>query len=228
MSDAVTTRERLPPFTPNVDMGLPVDGAIRRFLSASILFLTLDCVAAAQAPTQHLVLAFAESTLHPAVIHAAVAEATDIWAPYGVAVELAAPCGSAPDDAETLTVAIARSVTPDAEPWHGTLGVIIFDASGAPHPRMTVYIDRLMDLISGAPIWLANEQHWPRALRDRVIGRALGRVIAHEIGHFVLRSRDHASSGLMRRVQGADELIAPDRSRFALWRPRSTTRTVTR
>lgn len=206
-------------------MGLPVRAAIRRFLSAPILFLALDCVAAAQTPTQHLALAFAESTLQPAVIRAAAAEAADIWAPYGVAVELAAPCGSASDAMETLTVAIARSVAPEAEPWHGTLGVIIFDANGVPHPRMTVYFDRLMELISVAPIWLANEQHWPRALRDKVIGRALGRVIAHEIGHFVLRSRDHASSGLMRRVQGADELIAPDRSHFALWRP--STRTVT-
>lgn len=207
-------------------MGLPVRAAIRRFLAASILFLALDCVAAAQTPTQHLALAFAESTLQSAVIRAAAAEAADIWAPYGVAVEVAAPCGSAPDDTETLTVAIARSVSPESEPWHATLGVIIFDANGAPHPRMTVYFDRLMELISGAPTWLANEPHWPRALRDKVIGRALGRVIAHEIGHFVLRSRDHASSGLMRRVQGADELIAPDRSRFALWRP--STRTVTR
>lgn len=217
--------ERLRPLTPNVDMGLSVQAATRRFLSASILLLALDRVAAAQAPT-HLALAFPpESTLQSTVIRAAAAEAADIWAPYGVAVDLAAPWGSAPDDTETLTVAIARSASPDSEPWHGTLGVIIFDAGGAPRPRMTVYFDRLIELISGAPAWIANEQHWPRALRDRVIGRALGRVIAHEIGHFVLRSRDHASSGLMRRVQGADELIAPDRSRFALWRP--ATRTMT-
>jgi hypothetical protein len=227
MFNAAPAAERLRPLTPNVDMGLPVGAATRRFLSAFLLLLALDRVAAAQAPTQHLALVFPpESTLQPTVIRAAAAEAADIWAPNGVAVDLAAPWGSAPDDSETLTVAIARSLSTDPEPWHGTLGVIIFDASGAPRPRMTVYFDRLMELISGAPIWIANEQHWPRALRDKVIGRALGRVIAHEIGHFVLRSRDHASNGLMRRVQGSDELIAPDRSRFALWRP--ATRTVTR
>ena len=88
---------------------------------------------------------------------------------------------------------------------------------------MTVYFDRMMELISGARSDRQRAKPGP-APRDRS-SDALGRVIAHEVGHFVLRSRDHASNGLMRKVQGADDLIAPDRSRFALWRP--TTRVMT-
>jgi hypothetical protein len=207
--------ERLWPLPANVIMRT---AAIRRFLFAFILVLAVDRVAFAQAPV-HLTLAFApESALPPGVVRAASAEAADIWAAYGVAVDLAAPCGLAPDHPETLTVMIKKS-SPSTEPWHGTLGTIGFDADGVPHPSMTVYFDRLIELISTAPTWTANERQWPRALRQQIIGRALGRIIAHEIGHFVLRSRDHASSGLMRRVQASDDLIAPDRSRFALWRP---------
>lgn len=46
-----------------------------------------------------------------------------------------------------------------------------------------------------------------------MIARVLGRVLAHEIGHYVLRSPGHAPSGLMRAVQTASELgeIAPVR-----------------
>jgi hypothetical protein len=56
-------------------------------------------------------------------------------------------------------------------------------------------------------------------LRDQVFGRVLGRVLAHEIGHYVLRSPRHAVDGLMRSVQLADDLVAPSRHRFALTAP---------
>jgi hypothetical protein len=192
--------------------------AVRRFLSVSILFLAADRVAFAQAPV-HLLLEFTpESALQPAVIAAASAEAANIWAPYGVAVDVAGTCRVAPDHAETLTITIRRS-SPSSEQWQGTLGTIVFDVDGAPQPFVTVYFDRLMELISNAPTWVTNERLWPRALRQQIVGRALGRVIAHEIGHFVLRSREHASGGLMRKVHASDELIAPDRTRFALSRP---------
>jgi hypothetical protein len=112
-------------------MGVSVQATVRRFLSASILFLALGRVAAAQAPT-HLALVFPpDSTLQPAVIRAAAAEAADIWAPYGVAVDLAPPWGSAPDDTETLAVAIARSASPDSE-LARTLGVIFWTPAALP------------------------------------------------------------------------------------------------
>lgn len=44
----------------------------------------------------------------------------------------------------------------------------------------------------------------------------LGRVLAHEIGHYVLRSPQHAADGLMRSLQLADDLVAPSRQRLSL------------
>jgi Zn-dependent protease with chaperone function len=52
-----------------------------------------------------------------------------------------------------------------------------------------------------------------------VLGRVLGRVLAHEIGHYVLRSPRHASGGLMASLQFADDLIALSRHRFMLTAP---------
>jgi hypothetical protein len=40
------------------------------------------------------------------------------------------------------------------------------------------------------------------------MGRVLGRALAHEIGHYLLGTREHSRSGLMRAAQGIDELMA--------------------
>jgi len=53
-------------------------------------------------------------------------------------------------------------------------------------------------------------------LHDLLPGRVLGRALAHEIGHFLLQSRDHAATGLMRARQWTPDLVPPDRRRFGL------------
>ena len=57
---------------------------------------------------------------------------------------------------------------------------------------------------------------WPPAVRDDLIGRALGRVLAHEIGHYLLILRSHTPDGLMQPSFKAAALVAPDRGAFAL------------
>jgi hypothetical protein len=44
----------------------------------------------------------------------------------------------------------------------------------------------------------------------------LGRALAHAIGHFLLRSRDHSPRGLMRSRHAVRELVSVDRRRFFL------------
>src|SRR5262249_19924401 len=56
----------------------------------------------------------------------------------------------------------------------------------------------------------------PGLLRERAIGRAVGRVLAHELGHYLLRSRWHARSGLMRAAHNTADLVGPERAMFAL------------
>lgn len=61
-----------------------------------------------------------------------------------------------------------------------------------------------------------HESQWPRSLRNFVLGRIIGRVVAHEIGHWLLQTRDHSSSGLMRAVQQTRELADPARVNYTL------------
>jgi hypothetical protein len=52
----------------------------------------------------------------------------------------------------------------------------------------------------------------PARDRDALLGRALGRVTAYELYHILLRTTDHAASGLSRAEQASPELLAPQGS----------------
>jgi hypothetical protein len=54
------------------------------------------------------------------------------------------------------------------------------------------------------------------AFRQTRTGRLLGRVVAHELGHVLLRTRMHTSSGLMRRVYGLADVLSDDEQTTAL------------
>lgn len=59
--------------------------------------------------------------------------------------------------------------------------------------------------------------------REELLGRALGRVVAHEIYHMVLRTREHSSSGASRPCFRPSDLTAADfefdRATVALLQP---------
>jgi len=71
------------------------------------------------------------------------------------------------------------------------LGYSLFDGKGV-SGFATVYVDRVD--------WLARRAQYPRA-------PLLGRAIAHEIGHLLLRSNAHTQTGLMREVWTAEQVV---------------------
>jgi hypothetical protein len=71
-------------------------------------------------------------------------------------------------------------------------------------------------LVSTVTLLGNHDKVWPKALYDLVTGRVLGRALAHEIGHFLLRSREHSRKGLMRPRHQVPDLVGADRSRFVL------------
>src|SRR5262245_14365856 len=166
----------------------------------------------------HVTLVFApEHRLGPAVERYAVGEAAAIWAPYGVVVTTdETACESRHSD---LRLAVVMSAAPaGGAVWEMPLGAVNFDDAGTPFSSIAVFIERLVRLLQEARLWNLAASDWPSALRDGVFGRAIGRVLAHEIGHVLLRSKAHAERGLMRPVQRADELVDPARNRYRLIR----------
>ena len=60
----------------------------------------------------------------------------------------------------------------------------------------------------------------PRALQHDLMGRMLGRAVAHELGHYLFRSREHADAGLMRAMLRTDELVGLTDRPFRVVPPR--------
>jgi hypothetical protein len=46
-------------------------------------------------------------------------------------------------------------------------------------------------------------------LQTRLLGQAIGRVTAHELGHFLLQRAVHAREGLLRPQYSTQDLIEP-------------------
>ena len=138
------------------------------------------------------------------LVHRICAEASDIWESGGIAfachrVGSEAEAGGWPLD---ITIDDRRArVEPE-----GALGWITFTAS---RPDRSIHLSRARadDLVRTTP-----------GLNDKTInsheillGRALGRALAHELGHYFLQSKAHTSRGLMRRVWSSVDSFAVSR-----------------
>ena len=162
----------------------------------------------------HVDLAVDRGTTSPQMTHAALAEARAIWSPYGVDVREAGCSAAAFERSIQLHVAVLPRHRADTS--EGAIGSIEF-AVVTPRPNVSLYVQDVDDLVTAT---LGGEvRAWPAAERDNVEGRALGRALAHEIGHYLLRSRQHAPFGLMRATQPVPVLIDRDRRRLRLSTP---------
>lgn len=142
-------------------------------------------------------------------------EATSIWKASGVTVrwtfdvDPAIP-GDVPSDVQVI---VTR-----AEPGEGLAGrrplAAIQFIDGAPTTRITAFPREAERLLSS--IYLDDRllAHRPSALRERTLGRVLGRAVAHEVGHFLFRTSHHTDRGLMRANHRTDDLIGPSRGPF--------------
>jgi hypothetical protein len=142
-------------------------------------------------------------------------EASWIWAPYRVRIEWPTATG---------TAGCARpQVSFD----------VLVDRQRSRGPKIVLGSTRLAaSIIRHAPVYIhhgATEQvleslsvgHVVRLLQRLKtapvdLGRALGRVLAHEIGHVVLAAARHQRQGLMRASFSAEDLIRPQRWSYTL------------
>ena len=56
----------------------------------------------------------------------------------------------------------------------------------------------------------------PIAQRETLLARAMGRALAHELGHYLLASKAHTERGLMKAIPTAVELFMPDSRPFRI------------
>jgi hypothetical protein len=137
-------------------------------------------------------------------------EAKAIWGPADIAIDWHRITSKNMAAAWQLTVTIDDEKEGFAG-GRGALGWIPFTADG---PAPTIHLSRANAeaLIRQTPGVTAVTI----GVREILIGRALGRALSHEIGHYLLKSRVHTPRGLMRANWPSDELLSSDRRGFEL------------
>jgi hypothetical protein len=150
-------------------------------------------------------------------LEAALEEAAAIWAPHGVVV-LAASAVPAVDRGEgevTIKVLLrdapANRVDGRTTSGYRALASLVFLGPTDPGRVMFVSLRSARQTARAAKL-----ERWPAAMQERLAARLLGRAIAHELGHYLLATREHSERGLMRAAFDRRDVLADDLSRFRL------------
>jgi hypothetical protein len=136
------------------------------------------------------------------VLQLAFDEARAVWRPYGVMLL------NVPADAHACVSVAVQDGPVAARPGEASLvplGAMRFGADGAPTREMRLSMGSTEALLRDSASRIDGAD-MPSVVHDQLIGRALGRVLAHEMGHFLLRFPAHVAAGLMAAQQTVDDL----------------------
>jgi len=146
--------------------------------------------------------------LPPALVSALLDEASAIWSAAGVRFEWRGA------EAAGIRVLIGGGGSAANEPL--PLGWIAFDDDGRPAPQIFLSYTNALTLLSGARNAVGRVQ-WMTLAQQRIyLSRALGRALAHELGHYLFATKQHTATGLMKARHSSDDLFGPDRRPFEI------------
>jgi hypothetical protein len=154
-------------------------------------------------------------TVHiaPATLTATTHEVATIWAAAGWRVNVAAPDNARPSaPSRRLIPVVIRQIVdlPHGERSRGGRGQRMawlgLDPEGCPASAIEVSMTRVTTATMSAEYIGHDVRMLPNFVKEALLGRALGRVIAHEIGHWLF-GREHAADGLMKPILTPDDLV---------------------
>jgi hypothetical protein len=146
-------------------------------------------------------------------LEAARREAAGIWAGAGLSlVWLQPPVTLDPADGPVVVVMVRRMLVRRPEeparasaPGRLPLGWVPFGRHG-PANLIELSFATITSRVMGASVSGRRVSDLPRLWQQPLVGRALGRVLAHEIGHW-RRGRGHTANGRMKAVLRGHELV---------------------
>jgi hypothetical protein len=140
-------------------------------------------------------------------------EATGIWKPYGVRLVWNEAAGSTAHGLQLVAMLEARFGRGGLPPSATVLGRSSIDLESPILRPIHVSFDATDAVLTmGRSLPETGRQ----IVHDHELARALGRVLAHELGHVLLGAPYHDAEGLMRAVYRPSELADPDRAQFRL------------
>jgi hypothetical protein len=155
-------------------------------------------------------------------------ETGKIWRAAGVTflwrrtAQIAVPDPRIPDTGPLLPTALRVVIgneTGVARDHRTPLGWIVFEADGAPQQQVYLSYRNALTLLIASRVVAGSIEQMPLLRREVLIARAMGRALAHELGHYLLASKVHTRRGLLQASRTAGELFAEERSGFRvdLW-----------
>jgi hypothetical protein len=158
-----------------------------------------------------------DASIKSRVIPADLKNETDVlWRPYGIHFEWTdSPAPEVPPSGLALEVILERRILdePGLPKWTTVLGFAPVKLNGPSARPIRVSLDATERVLALRSV-SRTSSGW--LVADHDLGRALGRVLAHEIGHVLLGAPYHDEVGLMRARFYPDELGGPDRTSFQL------------
>lgn len=148
----------------------------------------------------------------PSVLAAAAREASAIWAAAGITLVWAHNGPGRRMRSEDILVMVRDRLArhPQTElraARRRTLGRIIRVSEDQPGRVIEVALPAIVETIRTESMFSEPIASLPAVARDLALGRAAGRVAAHEIGHWLF-GRGHAASGLMRASIQSRDLVS--------------------
>ena len=145
----------------------------------------------------------------------AMDQVREIWSTVGITVTSGRYGDLANPGAATISIRLVGAPPRKANDFT-VLAWVIPGESGTIPPAMFVSVSGIVQLLSAADYRGRPLSQRPQAIRDRVIAQAIGRAIAHEIGHFVQQSAQHTPGGLMRPRYSTFDLIGESLEPFGV------------
>jgi hypothetical protein len=148
----------------------------------------------------------------PRLVSMLLAETDAIWRPTGVEFAWQVGRSSIPTRLR-VTIDGARRPEPAGD-W--ALGWVTFDDDVSPTPEVHLSYTSALDLMMDSRGVIGPVDRMPLLERNTFLARALGRALAHELGHYLLASKAHTKVGLMQTHRSAIDLFGFARSHFEI------------
>jgi hypothetical protein len=159
------------------------------------------------------------ASMSPALIARIFAETDAIWRPSGVsflwrrvareAVAFARAGEIGPYVPNTLRLNIGGG-TGQFRDGRMPLGWIVFDDVTTPQQEIYLSYTNAQAVMEESRGVVGLIAQMPIAQRETLLARAMGRALAHELGHYLLASKEHTQRGLMKAILTATELFNTD------------------
>jgi hypothetical protein len=188
-----------------------------RVVAVALFVLSLPARAGAEMCVD-VDLRFPDGPPNNVLVQSIIDEASSIWAPYGMRIRWvsAVNVDHCVSSQGSFDVQISRRPLQSVGTSASTLGVTHLTLNGIHHVPIHVdqqATDNLLRMMTFDQVVrvLGRANVGPADL-----GRALGRVLAHELGHVVLAEHGHQPRGLMRPMFVVEDLIRPQRDAYIL------------